>query len=113
MGGAYPGGHGSGNAHLSMSGMSQMSVSGGAQELLLPDGTDYASFRRALLREGGIYPICLSCHTAELSLAFAHCRLSVSVSVSVLVFCERASESERESVCMRIVELCREEPFVF
>jgi hypothetical protein len=63
MGGAFAGG--SGNAHLSMSGMSQMSVSGGAQELLLPDGTDYASFRRALLREGGICPISPMCRKAK------------------------------------------------
>lgn len=42
---------GMGNGNLSTSGMSHMSA--GGQELLLPDGTDYASFRRALLREGG------------------------------------------------------------
>eukprot|EP00802_Teleaulax_amphioxeia_P006884 Tamp_06890.p1 GENE.Tamp_06890~~Tamp_06890.p1 ORF type:complete len:359 (+),score=89.42 Tamp_06890:211-1287(+) len=40
-----------GNGNLSTSGMSQISGAGG-NELLLPDGTDYASFRRALLREG-------------------------------------------------------------
>ena len=40
-----------GNGNMSMSGMSN--ISGSAQELLLPDGTDYATFRRALLREGG------------------------------------------------------------
>lgn len=44
-------GMGMGNgANLSTSGMSHVSAAG--QELLLPDGTDYASFRRALLREG-------------------------------------------------------------
>jgi hypothetical protein len=41
----------SGNGNLSTSGMSQGSGAAG-HELLLPDGTDYASFRRALLREG-------------------------------------------------------------
>ena len=40
-----------GNGNLSTSGMSQGSGAAG-HELLLPDGTDYASFRRALLREG-------------------------------------------------------------
>ena len=32
--------------------LNEACVLGGGQELLLPDGTDYASFRRALLREG-------------------------------------------------------------